>query len=194
MDDYYTSNKNGNTEQRNVNRFHNEKDKKYEKKKTSPTNSEYKKNDNLHEYHQTESQNNLNKINNENNFYKNQTDEKKNQNNKGNSDWIISGVIIKIVTPGLFYNEIGRISEVIKKGSYIILKIETDKTSFNIVSEAVIPLKPSKPNDEVIAILDGGKISQGTVIDILNDNKVEISTINGNINCDMQHVFLYKKV
>ncbi|ETB63386.1 hypothetical protein YYC_00179 [Plasmodium yoelii 17X] len=194
MDDYYTSNKNGNTEQRNVNRFHNEKDKKYEKKKTSPTNSEYKKNDNLHEYDQTESQNNLNKINNENNFYKNQTDEKKNQNNKGNSDWIISGVIIKIVTPGLFYNEIGRISEVIKKGSYIILKIETDKTSFNIVSEAVIPLKPSKPNDEVIAILDGGKISQGTVIDILNDNKVEISTINGNINCDMQHVFLYKKV
>ncbi|CXH82568.1 transcription elongation factor SPT5, putative [Plasmodium berghei] len=194
MDDYYTSNKNGNTEQRNVSRFHNEKDKKYEKKKTSPTYSEYKKNDNLHEYDQTESQNNFSEINNENNFHKSKTDEKRDQNNKGNSDWIISGVIIKIVTPGLFYNEIGRIAEVIKKGSYTILKIETDKTSFNIVSEAVVPLKPNKPNDQVIAILDGGEINQGTIIDISNDNKVEISTINGNINCDMQHVFLYKKV
>ncbi|CAD2095569.1 transcription elongation factor SPT5, putative [Plasmodium vinckei] len=179
MDDYYTSNKNGNT-----NRFHNEKDKKYDKRKTSPPHSEYKKNDNLHEYDHTENQNNFNDIN----------DENRDEYNKANSDWVIAGVIIKIVTPGLFYNEIGRIAEVIKKGSYTILKIETDKTSFNIVSEAVVPLKPSKPNDEVIAILDGGTINQGTVIDISNDNKVEISTINGNINCDMQHVFLYKKV
>ncbi|SCM19224.1 transcription elongation factor SPT5, putative [Plasmodium chabaudi chabaudi] len=179
MDDYYTSNKNGNT-----NRFHNEKDNKYDKRKTSPTHSEYKKNDNLHEYDQVENQNNFNDIN----------DENRDEYNKANSDWVIAGVIIKIVTPGLFYNETGRIAEVIKKGSYTILKIETDKTSFNIVSEAVVPLKPSKPNDEVIAILDGGKINQGTVIDISNDNKVEISTINGNINCDMKHVFLYKKV
>ncbi|SCP05155.1 transcription elongation factor SPT5, putative [Plasmodium ovale] len=106
--------------------------------------------------------------------------------------WLLPGIVIKIVTPGPFYNEIGRIMEIIKKDAYTILKIETEKISFSIVSDAVVPLKPSKRDDEVV-ILEKGKLSEGTVIDIQN-NQVHVNTALGNVESHIKNVFMYKRL
>ncbi|CRH01026.1 transcription elongation factor SPT5, putative [Plasmodium relictum] len=114
-----------------------------------------------------------------------------NENNQKDPIWLIEGVMVKVITPGQFFNEIGRIMNITKKNSYIILKIQTEKTSFSIVSDAVVPLKPEKKNDQVI-IVDKGKTIEGLIIDIQN-KEVQVNTIHGNITSHLQNMFLYKK-
>ncbi|CRG93688.1 transcription elongation factor SPT5, putative [Plasmodium gallinaceum] len=114
-----------------------------------------------------------------------------NDNNQKDPIWLIEGVMVKVITPGQFFNEIGRIMSITKKNSYVILKIQTEKTSFSIVSDAVVPLKPEKKNDQVI-ILDNGKTIEGLVIDIHN-KEVQVNTIHGNITSHLENMFLYKK-
>ncbi|GAW81914.1 transcription elongation factor SPT5 [Plasmodium gonderi] len=117
--------------------------------------------------------------------------EKKKEESQDYPLWLIVGIMIKVITPGPFYNEIGRVTEVIKKSLYTILKISTEKTSFSIVSEAVVPLKPNRIKDEVI-VLDEGKIIEGSVQDIQNDD-IQVNTPQGIFTYRMKNVFLFKK-
>ncbi|KJP86954.1 hypothetical protein AK88_03353 [Plasmodium fragile] len=105
--------------------------------------------------------------------------------------WLVKGIMIKVITPGPFYNEIGTVTDVMKKSLYTILKIATEKTSFSIVSDAVIPLKPNRISDEVL-VVDEGKVVEGTVHDIQNDD-IQVNTEQGIITYKMKSVFLFKK-
>ncbi|KMZ85737.1 transcription factor [Plasmodium vivax Brazil I] len=120
-------------------------------------------------------------------------DAHRDKNNEGKASplWLVEGIMIKVITPGPFYNEIGRVTEVMKKSLYTILKIATEKTSFSIVSDAVIPLKPNRVNDEVL-VVDDGKVVEGTVLDIQNDD-VQVSTAQGIFTYHVGHIFLFKR-
>ncbi|GAB67440.1 trancription factor [Plasmodium cynomolgi strain B] len=115
----------------------------------------------------------------------------KNNEGKASPLWLVKGIMIKVITPGPFYNEIGTVTEVMKKSLYTILKIATEKTSFSIVSDAVIPLKPNRINDEVL-VVDEGKVVEGTVLDIQNDD-IQVNTAQGIFTYHVRNIFLFKR-
>ncbi|CAA9989220.1 transcription elongation factor SPT5, putative [Plasmodium knowlesi strain H] len=115
----------------------------------------------------------------------------KNNEDKASPLWLVEGIMIKVITPGPFYNEIGRVTEVMKKSLYTILKIATEKTSFSIVSDAVIPLNPNKINEEVL-VVDEGKVVEGIVVDIQNDD-IQVNTAQGIFTYNVKNIFLFKK-
>ncbi|EUD66374.1 hypothetical protein C922_03290 [Plasmodium inui San Antonio 1] len=115
----------------------------------------------------------------------------KNNEGKVSPLWLVKGIMIKVITPGPFYNEIGTVTDVMKKSLYTILKIATEKASFSIVSDAVIPLKPNKINDQVL-VVDEDKVVEGAVLDMQNDN-VQVNTAQGVFTYHMRHVFLFKR-
>ncbi|ETW62853.1 hypothetical protein PFDG_03519 [Plasmodium falciparum Dd2] len=170
----------------------------YLKKKHSINNFRDSSNNIKHEEHK----NYVTHIGEENKKHHNKYETKKEYNNIipnkiNNNDqkeespiWLHIDIMVKVITPGPFYNEIGKIIDVITKNAYTILKIQTDKTTFNIVADAVVPLKPQKKNDHIL-IFDKEEKIEGTVQDI-KINEVHANTASGLLTCHLKNTFLYK--